>query len=124
MAEREQELHEKLEFLQEQLKEAVARAEEAERKVQPQETIIDDLTQEHDSYAEKIRLIKQELKDMEDEVERSMDDVEAVEQKKVTDRYQEHFESEEPKSEPDPVPDAADEDVQQEEHHESEPEED
>ena len=124
MAEREQELNEKLEFLQEQLKEAVARAEEAERKVQPQETIIDDLTQEHDSYAEKIRLIKQELKDMEDEVERSMDDVEAVEQKKVTDRYQEHFESEEPKSEPDPVPHAADEDVQQEEHHESEPEED
>ena len=102
----------------------MARAEEAERKVQPQESIIDDLTQEHDSYAEKIRLIKQELKDMEDEVERSMDDVEAVEQKKVTDRYQEHFESEEPKSEPDPVPDTADEDVQQEEHHESEPEED
>ena len=57
---------EKLQFLEVQLKEAGARAEEAERKVQPQEAVIDDLTQEHDNFAVKIKCIHQEMKDMQD----------------------------------------------------------
>lgn len=107
-AEKEQELLEKLEFLEGQLKEAIARAEEAERKVQPQETIIDDLTQEHDSYADKIKDIEQEMKKMEDMVEASIDDVDVQEPRKVTDRYQvqeEHEPGEEPTNpEPEPEP--------------------
>ena len=48
---------EKLQFLEVQLKEAEARAEEAERKVQPLEAVIDDLTQEHDNFAVKTKCI-------------------------------------------------------------------
>lgn len=112
-AEKEQELLEKLEFLEGQLKEAVARAEEAERKVQPQEGIIDDLTQEHDSYADKIKDIEQEMKKMEDMVEASIDDVDVQEPRKVTDRYQVQEEGDteptDPELEPLPEPDRSDE---------------
>ncbi|WP_459806208.1 hypothetical protein, partial [Herbidospora sp. RD11066] len=56
-------------------------------------------------FAEKIQCIRQEMREMEQMVEDSMDDVEAVEHKKVTDRYREVTQEEhadEPKPEPDP----------------------
>lgn len=87
-AESETEKNEMLEFLQEQLKEAVARLEEASRKVQPQEGVIDDLTQEHDMIKQKIAHIRQEMLDVEEMVDQSIDDVDFHEPKKVTDRYQ------------------------------------
>lgn len=110
-AENETEKNEMLEFLQEQLKEAVARLEEAARKVQPQEGVIDDLTQELDMIKEKIANIRQEMLDMEEMVEKSIDDVEVHEPKKVTDRYQAYQEEREPEpADPEPEPKAEPED--------------
>lgn len=109
-AENETEKNEMLEFLQEQLKEAVARLEEAARKVQPQEGVIDDLTQEHDMIKEKIANIRQEMKDMEDMVDQSIDDdVDVQEPKKVTDRYQAAQEEPDPEpADPEPEPEPED----------------
>ena len=103
-AENETEKNEMLEFLQEQLKEAVARLEEATRKVQPQEGVIDELTQEHDMVKQKIAHIRQEMLDMEEMVDESIDDVEVHEPKKVTDRYQAAQTEPEPEpAEPEPA---------------------
>ena len=103
-AENETEKNEMLEFLQEQLKEAVARLEEATRKVQPQEGVIDELTQEHDMVKQKIAHIRQEMLDMEEMVDESIDDVEVHEPKKVTDRYQAAQAEPEPEpAEPEPA---------------------
>lgn len=102
-AENEMDLNDKLMFVKTQLDDAIARAEEAERKLQPQEIIIDDLTQERDALESKINLIKQEFQKMQDMVDESMDDVESIEPKSVADRYRE-IADEDAEAEPGPSP--------------------
>ncbi|XP_015748610.1 PREDICTED: golgin subfamily A member 6-like protein 22 [Acropora digitifera] len=102
-AENEMDLNDKLMFVKTQLDDAIARAEEAERKLQPQEIIIDDLTQERDALESKINLIKQEFQKMQEMVDESMDDVESIEPKSVADRYRE-IADEDAEAEPGPSP--------------------
>lgn len=107
VTEREIEAEEKIEFLQQQLKELVTRYEEEERKVQPIERVIDGIMEDMARYKGKSQEIRDEMDAMGDMVDdiAGFDDVQKP--ASAMEKFQElQKQSDEPEPEPEPKPEA------------------